>query len=171
MTPGQDSRSARVGHGSRWRAARALAWLALGSLCAEHAGAETARRVRLCDEILVTLSGDEVVQSTATVSPEGLVEIDGIGSIAAAGQSPEGLARSIEIVSRERARTLVASVSIVRSNSPGCSVVTLPPQPRPEREPIPDPELEIETAPQLEPAAWPPDAAASRTSDATSEQP
>lgn len=168
MMPSQNLQSPRAGRAGPLRAG---AWLALAWLCAWQAGAEPLRRVRFCDEILVTLSGEQLVQYTTTVSPEGLIEIAGNGLIAAAGQTPDALARSIEIVSREHARTLVASVSIVRANSPGCSVVTLPAQPRPEREPIPDWELEIDTAPQLELQIWRPDAVVSDAPDALSEPP
>jgi hypothetical protein len=167
----QPSRARSAARGSRKRTGRVGVWLALGWLCAWPAAADSPRRVRLCDELLVTLSGEQLVQYTTTVSPEGLMEIEGSGPIAAAGQTPEALAHSIEIVSQQHARKLLASVSIVRGDSPGCSVVTLPPQQRPEREPIPDLELEIDTAPHLEMELWRPAPAGPQTPEAGTELP
>jgi hypothetical protein len=128
-----------------------LTRLILLSLLAAHASAEPSGRIRICDELLVTLSSDRVIQHHATVAPSGLVEVPGIGAIAVAGVTPQALATSIEAQLRDGEQSTLASVSIVRSDDPSCALVDLPPAHLPEKQPVPSGEaVGVEAKPEIE---------------------
>jgi len=121
------------------------------SLLAVHASAEPSGRIRICDELLVTLSSDRVIQHHATVSPSGLIEVPGIGVMAVAGVTPHALATSIEEQLHDGEESTLASVTIVRSDDPSCTLVELPPARLPEKQPVPRAEVaDVETNPEID---------------------
>jgi hypothetical protein len=134
-----------VGRRRRARAlwATDLALLASVPLCvlaAAHARAEASERIHLCDELLITVSAEQMVQHQVTVDESGLIEVPEIGSIAVLGASPQALADAIERRARDDGRKPLATVSIVRSGDLSCALVDLTPARRPERQPAPEAE-------------------------------
>ena len=147
----------------------ALALLSGLCLCALDARADPARRIRFCDELLISVSAEQILQQEATVAPNGLIEIAGGELLPAAGLTPEALARSIETAHRERNQEVLASVSIVRRNSPDCSVVTLPLASLPAREAMPQLKPEFDTKRALD--LWMPDDINTQDGSANSDAP
>jgi len=126
----------------RTRGCGLLARAALLILVTANALAEPGDTIRLCDELLITISSEQMIQHHATVAENGLVEIPGIGSIAAIGVTPRGLATSIEHLLRDGERVPLASVSIVRAGDPSCAIAHLPPARPPEKQPVPEAEVD-----------------------------
>jgi hypothetical protein len=116
-----------------------------------NALAEPSQTIRLCDELLITIASEQMLQHHATVAEDGLVEIPGIGSIAAVGVTPRALASSIEHLLRNAERVPLASVSIVRAGGPSCAIAHLPPARPPEKQPVPEAEVgDTNTKPEIE---------------------
>ncbi|HEY5658990.1 MAG TPA: polysaccharide biosynthesis/export family protein [Myxococcota bacterium] len=121
---------------ARTRTPGALSGVAAALLLAASASAEPAKKIRFCDELLITISAEPAVQHSVTVTPDGLIEIPEVGAQPAAGFAPRALASSI--AGRLGKRETSVAVSIVRRDAPDCSFIDLPPTPRPDLEPIPD---------------------------------
>lgn len=145
--------------GARAPRATDLARFASALLCllaVAHARAEASEKIRLCDELLITVSAEQMAQHHVTVGESGLIEVPGIGSVAALGATPRALADAIERRARDDAGAPLATVSILRTGDPSCALVHLPPPRRPEKQPVPEAEIVgVDTKPEIE--AWPRD--------------
>lgn len=114
-------RASRAGHA-------ALALLLLCAACT-HTPAPNpdtqvnAYRVGAPDQLAVTILPDPVVQETVTVRPDGMITIQLIGDVPAAGRTPDEISRDVEERIGRFKRGARATVAVVTAQSSAVTVL------------------------------------------------
>jgi polysaccharide export outer membrane protein len=117
------------GHRSRGASVVALGFVlsvALG--CATPApppkpGPFAPYRVGAPDQLLVTILPDPVIERTVVVRPDGMITIDLLGDVPAAGLTAEEIARDLETRIARFKRSAKATVSLISANSTAVTVL------------------------------------------------
>jgi polysaccharide export outer membrane protein len=82
-----------------------------------------AYRVGAPDQLLVSILPDPPIQAAVVVRPDGMITVELVGDVPAAGRTPEEIARDLEARIARFKRGAKATVSVVAANSTAVTVL------------------------------------------------